>query len=233
MPASSKQRERRSGWRGSGAEVPATLTALSLLRGRWSWRSRPSCHVPAPRGRRSCRGQAPSFKAFFPGVRTSLHVLGPKRGHALGWRLPSREVRDLLLNRMIMRERGSFAPRRPKSRSQEPVRSWLPCHHGAFLALPPGLAHVLFRAQASITFHVPVTGAQQHRHGYRPVHREPVDHVRTVSACGAPGRNASSQIPALGLRAVDSGQEAKLLCAPHICKMMMKYIPRRACAGIK
>lgn len=112
MPASSKQRERRWGWRGSGAEVPATLTALSLLRGRWSWRSRPSCHVPAPRGRRSCRGQAPSFKAFFPGVRTSLHVLGPERGHALGWRLPSREVRDLLLNRMIMRERGSFAPRR-------------------------------------------------------------------------------------------------------------------------
>lgn len=118
MPASSKQRERRSGWRGSGAEVPGTLTALSSLRGRWSWRSRPSCHVPAPRGRRSCRGQAPSFKAFFPGVRTSLHVLGPERGHALGWRLPSREVRDLLLNRMIMRERGSFAPRRPKSRSQ-------------------------------------------------------------------------------------------------------------------
>lgn len=109
--------------------------------------------------------------------------------------MPSREVRDLLLKRKIMRESDSFAPRWPKSRSQ--YRAVL-CHRGAFLALPPGLAHVLFRAQASITFHVPVTGVQQHRHGYRWVHREPVAHVRTVAegaGCGPrpPGRNSSSQ----------------------------------------
>lgn len=56
----------------------------------------------------------------------------------------------------------------------------------------------------------------------RWVHREPVDHVRTVRECRLRSQAARAECQLSGLRAVGSGQAAELLCALHLQRMTVK-----------